>query len=421
MSDGKPPLAGSAGAAPISIVLFVSLGLLSTFGPISLDLYLPSVPALAAELHTSTSAAQLSISFCLAGLACGQLIAGPLSDRYGRRRPLIVGLIGYLLASAACAFAPTIEVLLILRLVQGTCGAAGVVISRAIARDLVSGRQLVIFLARLMLINGLAPVLAPVIGGQLAGVMSWRGIFGVLAGFGVVLLICGVFGVRETLEPRRRTTGGVRSVLGGFRVLARDPVFAGTAVASGMASAAMFAYIAGSTFVLQRIYGLSVQQFSLAFAVNAVGIMIVGQIAGRLARTQPPGRLLAAGLVQNLLGATIVLVATTVPSPTGGRLGLAPLLVGLFVMVSAIGLSMPTSAAIALANYPERAGAAASLMGLFQYVCGALVAPLVGIAGETAAAPMGIVACSASVVAMLAYLLVVRPGLRRAYPLQHAD
>ena len=419
MSDGKPP--ASTGETPISIVLFVSLGLLSTFGPISLDLYLPSVPALATELGTSTSAAQLSISFCLAGLACGQLIAGPLSDRYGRRRPLIIGLIGYLIASAACAFAPSIGVLLVLRLVQGTCGAAGVVISRAIARDLVSGRRLVIFLARLMLINGLAPVLAPVIGGQLVRVMSWRGIFGVLAGFGVVLLICGMFGVRETLQPQRRTTGGIRSVLGGFRVLSRDPVFAGTAVASGMASAAMFAYIAGSTFVLQRIYGLSAQQFSLAFAVNAVGIMIVGQIAGRLARTHPPGRLLAAGLAQNLIGATIVLIATTVPSPSGGRLGLAPLLIGLFVMVSAIGLSMPTSAAIALANYPERAGAAASLMGLFQYVCGALVAPLVGIAGETAAAPMGIVACSASVVAMLAYLLVVRPGLRRADPMHHAD
>jgi len=398
-----------SGDAPrTGLITFVALGLLSTFGPISLDLYLPAVPDLATDLRTSTSAAQLSISFCLAGLACGQLIAGPLSDRYGRRAPLIIGLVGYLLASFACVFAPTITVLLILRLFQGVCGAAGVVISRAIARDLFSGRALVIFLARLMLISGLAPVLAPVIGGQLVRVMSWRGIFAVLAGFGVVLLLAGMFGVKETLEPQRRVPGGLRSVLGGLAVLLRDPVFVGTAVAGGMAAASMFSYIAGSTFVLQKIHGLSPQGFSLAFAVNSLGIMAVGQLAARLARRHPPATLLAAGLIQNLVGAAIVLAATV------GGFGLLPLLVGLFVMVSAIGMTMPTSAAIALAEYPDRAGAAASLMGLAQYVCGAVAAPLVGIAGEAEAWPMGVIACTASVVGVLAYLLVVQPGLRRA-------
>ena len=160
----------------------VVLGMLSTFGPISLDLYLPALPQLAAELEASTSAAQLTLTACLIGLAVGQVVAGPLSDRFGRKRPLMIGLIAYALASLACAFAWSISVLLVLRLIQGLAGAAGIVIARAVARDLHEGRQLVIFFSRLVLVSGLAPVIAPVLGGQLNRVMSWRGIFGVLAG-----------------------------------------------------------------------------------------------------------------------------------------------------------------------------------------------------------------------------------------------
>jgi len=282
----------------------VVLGLLSTFGPLSLDLYLPALPQLADELRASTSAAQLSITACLIGLAFGQLIAGPLSDRFGRRRPLVIGLTAYLLASLACAVAPSITVLVVLRLAQGLAGAAGLVIARAIARDLYSGQTLLIFFSRLTLISGLAPVLAPVLGGQLSKIMSWRGIFAVLAGFGLLLLATGWFGLRETLPPARRTTGGLPSTLRGFAVLLHDRLFVGTALAAGLASASLFAYISGSTFVLQRIYGLSAQGFSLAFGANSLGIMAASQVGGRLARRWSALRVLALGLVVNLAGAT---------------------------------------------------------------------------------------------------------------------
>ena len=390
----------------------MALGLLSMFGPISLDLYLPALPALSSDLHTSASAAQLSITACLLGLATGQLVAGPLSDQFGRRRPLVVGLVVYLLASAACALAPGVEVLVVLRLVQGLAGAAGIVVARAVARDLYSGRTLVVIFSRLILVNGLAPVLAPVIGGQLTLVTSWRGIFVVLAAFGVVLLAAGIFGVPESLPPQRRRAGGVRDTLRSFRTLLGDRFFVAVVLAAGLAGASMFAYIAGATFVLQRLFGLTAQQFSFAFGANALGIMVLGQVGARLALRSSPQRVMALGLVLNLLGAAGL--ATTVLV----GLGLWFLLGSLFVMVSALGLIFPTSTALALADHPDRAGAASSLLGLGQYVMGALVAPLVGLAGEGTAVPLGVVAASCSVAASLTFFGVALPALRRTHPIE---
>jgi DHA1 family bicyclomycin/chloramphenicol resistance-like MFS transporter len=389
----------------------VVLGMLSTFGPLSLDLYLPALPALAGELETSTSAAQLTITACLIGLAVGQLVAGPLSDRYGRRPPLIVGLVAYALASLACAFAWTVSVLVVFRLVQGLAGAAGLVIARAVARDLYAGRRLAIFFSRLVLISGLAPVVAPVLGGQLNRVMSWRGIFGVLAGFGLVLLLAGLLGVRETLPPDRRVRGGLGSTLRGFGGLLGDRFFVGVALASGLAAASMFAYIAGATFVLQRIYGLSPQGFSLAFGVNSLGIMAAAQISARLIKRWSPVRLLAGGLIVNLVGA-LCLVGTVLLG-----LGLPFLLGSLFVMVSAIGLILPNGTALAMSGHADQAGTASALLGLLQYVIGAVVAPLVGVAGQRTAVPLGVVAVTVSAAASALFaLLVVRSVLaqRRA-------
>lgn len=385
----------------------VVLGMLSTFGPISLDLYLPALPQLADDLHTGASAAQLSITACLLGLAVGQLVAGPLSDRLGRRPPLIVGLVLYALTSAACGLAPSMAVLLVLRLLQGLAGAAGLVISRAVARDLYSGRRLLRFFARLILVSGLAPVVAPVLGGQLTRVMTWRGIFAVLAGFGVVLLLAGMFGLPESLPPERRTQGGIVATLHGFRRLLKDGFFVGAALSSGLASASMFAYIAGATFVLQRIYGLSPQQFSFVFGVNSLGIMAMGQLAGALASRWSATRLLALGLLLNLAGAAAL--ATTVLT----HLGLRFLITSLLVMVSAVGLVFPTSTALALRDYPDQAGTASSLLGLGQYVAGALVAPLVGVAGTQTAVPLGVVALSASAAASAVFAFLVLPAVRR--------
>ncbi|MFT4164986.1 MAG: multidrug effflux MFS transporter [Microlunatus sp.] len=381
----------------------VVLGMLSTFGPISLDLYLPSLPELSSELSTSTSSAQLTITACLLGLAVGQLIAGPLSDQFGRRRPLLIGLVAYLLASLACAFAPTVELLVVLRLLQGLAGAAGLVIARAVARDLYSGGALLTFFARLTLVSGLAPVVAPLLGGQLARVMDWRGIFVVLAGFGLVLVLAGLLGVPESLPPEQRSAGGLRANLAGFRELLADRLFLGAAFASGLAGAAMFAYIAGATFVLQRIYQMSPQGFSYAFGINALGIMAMAQLGARLARTWTTVRVLGFGLGLNLVGALGVLVSVL------SGAGLVPLLITLWVMVSSVGLVFPTATTIALADYPHQAGRASSLLGLGQYIAGALVAPLVGLAGEHTAVPMGLVVVGASVsAALLFWFLVVR-------------
>jgi MFS transporter, DHA1 family, multidrug resistance protein len=381
--------------------------MLSTFGPISLDLYLPALPQLAEDLSASPSGAQLTITACLLGLASGQLIAGPLSDRFGRRPPLIIGLVLYMLTSLACAFAPSIEILLVLRLLQGLAGAAGLVIARAVARDLYEGRELLIFFSRLVLISGLAPVIAPVLGGQLNRFTDWRGIFGVLAAFGLVLLLAGLFGVPETLPPERRRAGGLSATLHGFGELLRDRLFVGSALSSGLAGASMFAYIAGATFVLQQIYGLSPQGFSLVFGVNSLGIMAMSQLGGQLGRRWAPLGVLALGLGLNLLGAVGVAVATL------SGLGLPWLIGSLFVMVSAVGMVFPTATTLALSDYPHQAGSASSLLGLGQYVVGAVAAPLVGVAGEETAVPLGLVTLTASLAAMVVFTTMVVPALRR--------
>jgi DHA1 family bicyclomycin/chloramphenicol resistance-like MFS transporter len=384
----------------------VVLGLLTMFGPLSLDLYLPALPQLADDLGTSASAAQLSITACLVGLAVGQLVAGPLSDRLGRRRPLIVGLLAYVVASVACALAPSVMVLVALRLVQGLAGAAGIVISRAIARDLYSGRELMIFFSRLLLIAGLAPVVAPILGGQLSRIMSWRGIFGVLAGFGAVLLLAGWFGLRETLPPERRIVGRFHLTLQGYNTLVHDRFFVGCALSSGLAGASMFAYIAGSTFVLQRIYGMSPQAFSLVFGCISLGLVAAAQGGARLALVWPLTRVLALGLTINLTGATALLVTVITGLP------LAALIGALVIMVCAVGVIFPTANALAMADYPDLAGTASSLQGLSQFVFGAVAAPLVGIAGEHTALPLGIVTTTVSLCAMASFVGLVFPVVR---------
>jgi DHA1 family bicyclomycin/chloramphenicol resistance-like MFS transporter len=384
----------------------VVLGMLSMFGPLSLDLYLPALPELADDLDASASAAQLSITACLVGLAVGQLVAGPLSDRLGRRRPLIVGLVGFMLASVACALAPSAAILVVLRFVQGLAGAAGLVISRAIARDLYSGRALMIFFSRLILIAGLAPVIAPILGGQLSLIMSWRGIFGVLAGFGAVLLLAGWLGLKETLPPERRIVGGFGKTLHGYNTLLHDRFFVGCALSSGLAGASMFAYISGSTFVLQRIYGMSPQGFSFVFGAISLTLVIAAQVGGRLALRWPLTRVLGFGLAVNLCGAASLLATVIIGLPLG------VLIAALSVMVSAVGLIFPTANALALADYPDLAGTASSLQGLSQFVFGAVAAPLVGIAGERTALPLGIVTTTASLCAIASFAGLVIPVVR---------
>lgn len=259
-----------------------------------MDLYLPALPALSRDLSASTSAAQLTLTACLVGLGAGQLLSGPLSDRFGRRRPLMIGVSIYAVASLLCAFAPNVSALYALRLLQGLAGATGIVIARAVVRDLYDGREAAHFFALLMLVNGSAPVLAPVIGGQLVRFTSWRGLFVVLAGVGVALALA-TLALPETLPVQRRHAGRLRGVFAARVPVLRDARFLGYALVCGLGFAALFAYIAASPFVLQDIAGLSPQLFSLVFAANAIGIVVVGQVTGRLVHRVPLHRLLVVG------------------------------------------------------------------------------------------------------------------------------
>jgi DHA1 family bicyclomycin/chloramphenicol resistance-like MFS transporter len=399
-------LPAGASRLPGRRTLVVVLGTLSAFGPLSLDMYLPGLPELADDLGTSTSIAQLTLTACLIGLACGQLLAGPVSDARGRRRPLLIGLALYALASALCAVAPSIWVLIPLRLVQGAAGAAGIVIARAVVRDLHCGVAAARFFALLLLVNGLAPILAPLIGGQLLHVTDWRGIFWLLALIGIGLLLVAWRLLPETLAPAQRHGGGLRATTGVFGTLLRDR---GVTLAQGCSSGMMFCYIAGSPFVVQEVYGRSPQLFSVTFATNAFGFVVLSQLGGRLVARHGPHRLMRAGLLVGLAGASGLLLGVTLGA------GLALVLPSFFLIVSAVGLTIPNAAAIALAGHPSTAGSASGLLGLSQFAVGGITAPLVGIAGSDTALPLAIVVAVLCAGSLTAFALAVRAGAGRGF------
>ena len=397
----------SAAAAPQRsrlpvLWLVLLLGSLSAFGPLSIDMYLPALPNLAKDLHSGPSMAQLSLTACLLGMALGQIFAGPVSDVRGRRGPLLIGLAFYVVSSLLCAFAFTIELLVAMRIIQGLSGAAGIVISRAAVRDLYSGSEMTRFFSLLMLVNGAAPILAPIFGGQILQFTSWRGIFLVLAVIGIVMLLAVFIGLGETLPVERRSRGGVTHTIKTFRSLLQNKAFMGYALSQGFASAAMFAYISGSPFVLQNIFAVSPQMFSVFFAVNGLGIIFAGQITGRLAGRIPERKLLITGLSLAFAGGISLLALVL----SGG--GLAAILAALFFVVSSVGIIGTSSFSLAMQDQAKAAGSASALLGLLPFVLGGIMAPFVGIAGSFSAVPMGLIIASAETAAVLSYLLLVK-------------
>ncbi|MGO8684820.1 MAG: multidrug effflux MFS transporter [Thermoleophilia bacterium] len=377
------------------------LGGLASIGPFSIDMYLPALPSVARDLHTQPSLVQLSLTTCLAGLALGQLVAGPLSDRLGRRRPLLVGLAVYVLAAILCALAPSVGVLIAVRAAQGLAGAAGIVIANAVVADLYTGRAAARFFSRLMLISGLAPIVAPLVGGQVLRITSWRGVFAILAGFGLVLLVAAALGLPETHPVGRRVLGGFAVTLRSFAGMARGRMFLGYTLASGLGFAAMFAYIAGAPFVYQNVYGVSPQTFSLLFGANSLGLMLAGQANGYLLKAVAPRRLLGFGLLVSLLAGALLLAAAL-----HGGLGLAGVAVPLFVLLCSLGFVSPNATALALELHPRAAGSAAAVFGMLSFLGGAVAAPLVGLGGDRTALPMAIVIGALTAAALAAYALL---------------
>ena len=385
-----------------TVRLVVILGALAAFAPLSFDMYLPAFPALATDFDTSASAIQLSLTACLVGVAAGQLVFGSLSDARGRRGPLLVGLAVYTVASALCALAPDAVTLAGLRFAQGVAAGAAVVASRAVVRDLHSGTAAARFFSSLMLVNGLAPVLAPSIGSAVLEVTTWEGIFLVLAATGVLLFAAVALGLPETLPRERRREAGLRRMLAGFGEPLRDRWFVGHALAQGFAVSAVFAYIAGSSFVLQDVYGLSPRAFGLVFGLNGIGILACSQLNRLLLRRARPRQILLVGLAGSAVAGVCVLAAVAADAPLG--LVLAPLFVG----VATIGIVMPNATALALTNHPHVAGSASALIGTTQFAIAAVVAPLVGIAGRDTALPLGIALAVLGTAALVTGLVVPR-------------
>ncbi|MER6060052.1 multidrug effflux MFS transporter [Streptomyces sp. NPDC001792] len=401
----------SAAGRRTGLLVTLVLGGLTATPPLAMDMYLPSLPEVTRSLHAPAASVQLTLTACLLGMALGQLVVGPMSDRWGRRRPLLAGLGVYLLATALCALAPNVETLVAFRLAQGLAGAAGIVIARAVVRDLYDGVAMARFFSTLMLVSGVAPIVAPLIGGQILRVTDWRGVFVVLTVVGVLLAALVWLRLPETLPPAERHDGGVQAALRAMRGLLADLPFSGYMLAGGFAFAALFAYISASPFVIQEIYGASPQTFSLLFGLNSVGLVAAGQANGKLLVGRVAlEKVLACGLAVIVLAATALLLMST---GALGEVGLPPIAAALFVLMSAMGITLPNAQTLALLRTRHAAGSASALLGTSSFLVGAVASPLVGVAGEHTAVPMAVVQLAGALVAAACFMGMCRPWSTR--------
>ena len=389
-----------------TVWLVVLLGSLSAFGPLSMDMYLPGLPIVAEDLNASTSLVQLSLTACLIGLGAGQLIFGPLSDIYGRRKPLVITLSVYAIASVLCAFSPNIWIFVALRFVQGMTGAAGIVIARACARDLYVGNELTKFMAMLSIVSGSAPILSPIIGGVVLNYSSWHTVFLLLGVIGLLMFLSTAFFLPDTLPVEARSESGMLAVVKTFSGLLKDKWFLGIALTQGLIMSGMFAYIAGSPFVLQNIYNVTAQQFSLFFAMNGVGIITAAQVTGRLSGKIHELKFLRAGVLLSFTASILLLLTVWNEWP------LAVIATALFFMVSSVGLVSPAAFSLAMQSQGKSAGSASAFLGLLPFIGGAIVSPLVGLAGDSSAWPLSIIVLTCSTAALVIYFTVVRKAYR---------
>lgn len=393
-TDATPPTP-AAGRDGITAGLLLVLALLSALAPFATDLYLPAFPTMAAELATDATSIQLTLTAFLIGIAAGQLVFGPLSDRVGRVKPLVIGSVLCVVASVAAAAAPTIEILVGARLVQGLAGAAGMVIGRAVISDLSRGTSAARAFSLMMLVGGIAPVLAPLLGSMLVGPVGWRGLLWIVAVLALAMLVGVLAVVREThpaarraemREQRARTGSGAREL--------RSRDYLGNTLAFGFAFAVMMAYISASPFVYQVMMGLSEVQYGLAFGANALGLALVSGISARLAATRSVPGLLGLGLTLVLLSAVAVLVLALSPAPAGW------LALPLFTSVASLGLVLGNATALALAAARHTAGTASAVLGALQFALAGLVSPLVSLGGEDTAVPLAGIMTALAVIAL---------------------
>lgn len=368
--------------------LVIILGTLTAFSPLSIDMYLPGLPAIAREFNVPTSLAQQTLAVFFIGLSLGQALYGPISDRMGRRRPLLFGCVVYIIASLGCAMAPSIGSLIVLRLAQALGGCAGVVIARSVVRDLFDQKESARMFSFLILVMGLAPILAPLIGGQVLAAFGWRAIFVVLAGFGVLCLLMALFGLPETLPSERRIRAGLGEALRVYGRLLTDTHFMGFVLASGLASACMFTYISGSPFVFIELNGVPAEQYGLLFGMNALGLIAASQINRRLLLRHDDRKILRVALSVTAGSALLLFITTAL------GIGGFPLMLALiFVCIGSTGFVGPNATAAAMANHGRQAGSASALIGAIQFALGAAAGALLGALHNGTALPMtGVIA-----------------------------
>ncbi|HEY8718004.1 multidrug effflux MFS transporter [Pengzhenrongella sp.] len=390
------------------LIYVIVLGLLVGLGPFTIDLYLPAFPAVQADLGASASAVQVTLTATMIGFGVGQLIVGPWSDMVGRRRPLLLATALHVGASLGVALAPDIGWIVVFRVLQGVGAAGGGVVATAVVRDLFEGRPLIRMFARLALVTGVAPVVAPVIGSQLLRFLDWRGLFVVVACYGVVVLVLAFAMITETLPAERRQGRGGRTTAARLRSLFADRAFIGVALIGGLLVAGVFCYLSSSPFLFQELYGLDAQQYGMLGAINAIVFVVGSQSASRIIHLLPPQWLLAVTLpLLALAGYSIILCVAL-------GLGLTAILAVTSVFFLGAGMSVPCLQVLGLAHHADEAGTAAAVLGATNFAVAGIAAPIVGAIGLESAAPMGLVMGTALTIATGILWTMIRPRTVRS-------
>ncbi|WP_338786246.1 multidrug effflux MFS transporter [Metabacillus sp. FJAT-53654] len=378
------------------------LAVFCALGPFTVDMYLSSFPEIMRFFDTNASMVQASLTSALLGLSLGQIIIGPLSDVHGRRKPLLFSMILFFISSVGCAISPNVEVFIVLRFIQGFSASAGLVIARAIISDMYDGIELTKFFALLTTITSVTPLLSPLAGSAVISFTSWIGVFIFTGIVGIYLTIMTVWKVKETLSVGNRISSDFKGLLKNYKTLLQDRKFMGYGLASGVLFGGCFAYISGSPFIYQNIYGVSPQMFSILFALNGISLMLGAQLVKRLAERTTPHKIFLIGLLSSFVSSLAVLIVVLTHGP------LAALVISLFLSNVALGIIGPISFTLAIESQGHIAGSASALLGILPFLLGSITSPLVGIAGEYSAIPLGVIIFATSLLAVFFNAVLIR-------------
>lgn len=385
--------------------LALLLGLLAFLGPLNIDMYLPSFPEIAQDLDTSATLVQASLTACLLGLAIGQLFAGPISDAQGRRKPLLIATLLFALASVLCALAPNIVILIAMRFLQGLTASAGVVLSRAVVRDVFSGQALTKFFSLLMVIIAIAPMIAPMIGGFILAFnsTSWKSIFFFLSIVGLLMVIIVAMKLKETLPPHKRIPSSAGASIKTMGSLLKDRSFIGYALVVGFIHGGSFAYVSGTPFIYQDIYGVSPQVFSVLFGINGLAIITGSFVIGRLSGIIPEKMLLQIAVVTALIATSVLFVMTMIEGP------LVLIVIFIFIYMITMGMILTSTFTLGMAKQGHRAGSASAVLGMLPLLFGSIFSPLAGI-NEASAVPMGTILFATTLIGFIVFCTLVKKG-----------